>query len=200
MRISSDLIPHSQFHQGSWLIPVNKPSWYYFVKQENPNNISNESFIQSVDPALRELVAYLHDQGIKTTPSCSGHFRKLKDYKNVYHALESDLKHIRNGGLTLRDIETGKVILYSDHSYKLPWNQQEFLHEVMDYQHHGVIGIKVLNKSLQKKLLGLKVEHFLVRKEDDDIILFEINVDNEKANLKAWKELTTAIINAIEKN
>lgn len=199
MRISSDLIPHNRFHQGSWLAPVNKPCWYYFVKQENTNDISNERFIESVDSPLKELVTYLHEQGIKTTPSCSGHFRKLKDYKNVYDALESDLKHIRNGGLTLRDVETGKVILYSDHSYKLPWSQKDFLNEVMDYQHHGVIGIKIINRQLQKKLLSLKVENFIITLQDDDIVLFEINVNNEKANLKAWRELTQAIIGTVEK-
>lgn len=200
MRISADLIPHSRFHQGSWLIPVNKPSWYYFVQQENTNTILNEGFMHSVDLPLRELVAYLHDQGIKTTPSCSGHFKKLRDYKNVYDALESDLKHIRNGGLVLKDVETGKVILYSDHNYKLPWTQKDFLHAVMDYQHHGVIGIKIINKPLQNKLLSLQVENFSISKEDDDIILFEININNEKTNLKAWKALTNTIITTIEKN
>lgn len=200
MKISSGLIPHNRFHQGSWLIPVNKPSWYYFVKQENDNNISNESFMQSVDPPLKELVEYLHGQGIKTTPSCSGHFRKLKDYKNVYNALEGDCKNIRDGGLTLKDVETGKVILYNDHSYKLPWSQKDFLTEVMDYQHHGVLGIKVINKSFQKCMLSLKVDHFTVTKEADDIILFQINTISEKENLKAWKQLTKAIIGCIEKD
>jgi hypothetical protein len=74
MKITPELIPHSEFHTGCWLQNANKPGWYYFMKRKNANVIINDLFIETVDEPLRELVTFLHSRNIKTTPSCSGHY------------------------------------------------------------------------------------------------------------------------------
>lgn len=197
MNISSDLIPHNQFHLGSWLLPVKNPTWYYFLKKENANNITNASFIESVDEPLKELVCFLHKKGIKTTPSCSGHFRSVEDYEDLYEALEIDRKHIRKEGLELKDIETDKIYLYQDANYKLPWRKKQFLRKVMEYQRKGVLGIRVPEEQLKKKILSLEVEGIQIS-EKDGIVLLEIDQLNVRDNERSWKKITIAIKNLID--
>ena len=148
MKITPNFIPHDQFHKGSWLLPIDRPNWYYFKKQKNGNTISNNDFTTSVDGPLRELVKYLHKRGIKTTPSCSGHHIHEKNFEKIYSSLKEDKRDIRNEGLVLKDCETGKIYIYMNKNYLLPWSKKIFLKIVMLYQKEGVIGIKLRNKKL----------------------------------------------------
>src|SRR5204862_7330019 len=106
MKITPEFIPHEQFHKGIWLQPVNRPSWYYFMKMKSTNDIKNEDFMESVDAPLKELVSFLYQRDIKTTPSCSGHHKSEMNFEEIYDALEKDKEEIRNNGLQLKDIET----------------------------------------------------------------------------------------------
>src|SRR5690242_20563429 len=107
MKITPALIPHEHFHKGIWLQPVDLPCWYYFMKMKNENDIKNKDFLDSVDAPLKELVSFLHQRGLKTTPSCSGHHKSAKNFEKIYDVLEKDKEEIRNEGLELKDIETG---------------------------------------------------------------------------------------------
>src|SRR5215213_6746561 len=106
MSITPALIPHSEFHTGRWLLPVERPGWYYFQKKKSHHTITNKDFLKSVDKPLRKVVRLLHKKGIKTTPSCSGHHISERNLEKIYLALEKDKEDIRNGGLQLKDIET----------------------------------------------------------------------------------------------
>src|SRR5215510_414118 len=142
MRVTPALIPHNEFHTGAWLLPATRPEWYYFMEKKNQNTIANKNFLKSVDKPLRELVKWLHKKGIKTTPSCAGHHISERNLEKIYTDLQKDGEAIRNGGLQLKDIETGRLYLYRNSRYNLPWNKQNFLDEVIVYQKSGVIGLR----------------------------------------------------------
>src|SRR5215510_7778426 len=141
MRVTPALIPHNEFHTGAWLLPATRPEWYYFMEKKNQNTIANKNFLKSVDKPLRELVKYLHKKGIKTTPSCSGHHISERNLEKVYSGLEKDREEIRNGGLQLKDIESGRMYLYKDSGFDLPWSKEIFLEKVTEYQQNGIIGL-----------------------------------------------------------
>jgi len=196
-RISPALIPHQQFHLGAWLLPVNDPHWYYFLPKENPNQITNPAFIESVDPPLKNLVEYLHQNGIRTTPSCSGHFRSKETYRSLYDLLLKDKEQIRTEGLLLKDIETNKEILFLDKDYYLPWTRTDFLNEVMDYQHHGVIGMHIENEDLKNDILEIDADGIEIL-ERENIVLLLVYEDNVRDNLLTWKNITAEIKYVVE--
>ncbi len=193
MKITPELIPHSHFQNGIWLLPVNGSNWYYFLKKKNTNTISNNDFIESVDGPLKELVKFLHRKKIKTTPSCAGHHLGTNNLKNKYKGLYEDGKHIKNGGLQLMDIQNRKLYNYQDKNYQLPWNKEEFVTELRSYQQKGIIGLRLGNrKTVKEKLLKLKIEGVSVT-EKDKILFISINETSREKNKKKWKEITKAV-------
>ena len=191
MKITPNFIPHDQFHKGSWLLPIDRPNWYYFKKQKNGNTISNNDFTTSVDGPLRELVKYLHKRGIKTTPSCSGHHIHEKNFEKIYSSLKEDKRDIRNEGLVLKDCETGKIYIYMNKNYLLPWSKKIFLKIVMLYQKEGVIGIKLRNKKLSQEVLKINMPQVKIKEKNS--ILFIFTKDKNGNNLSRWKKITKKV-------
>jgi|ERR1043165_3294357 hypothetical protein len=189
LKITPELIPHSQFHTGVWLLPVQRPDWYYFLKKKSNNAIGNSGFISSVDKPLRPLVRWLHKRGIKTTPSCSGHHMAERSLENIYENLKLDKKEISNKGLLLQDIETGKTFLYQSPRYTLPWNRRDFLRKAVVYQRTGVLGIRLpKRKTVKKQIQKLQIPGVSVREQSGILFIFTNN--NTGDNRYAWKELT----------
>jgi hypothetical protein len=151
MRITPALIPHTDFHKGTWLLPVQRAEWYYFLNKKSNNAITNKNFLKSVDKPLRSLVKWLHKKGIKTTASCAGHHISERNLEKIYSDLQMDRDEIRNGGLELKDIETGKLYRYRNANYHLPWSKEKFLDEVIPYQKTGVIGLRLGNRKKIKE-------------------------------------------------
>jgi hypothetical protein len=191
MKITADFIPHTKFHKGSWLLPIKRPNWYYFKEQKRKNIISNKDFLQSVDGPLKELVEYLHKKGIKTTPSCAGHQINEKNFEKIYDSLKEDKKDICNNGLVLEDCESGKVYIYKNKKYQLPWSKKNYLKEVMEYQKEGVIGIKLRNKKLRKEVLKIKIPKVKIKKKNTVLLIFTKN--NNGNNRSKWKRITKKI-------
>lgn len=191
MKITPDFIPHNKFHNGRWLLPLERPYWYYFKEERNKNLISNKDFLKSVDKPLKELVKYLHKKGIKTTPSCAGHHISEKNFEKIYDSLKKDKKDIGNNGLMLEDCETGKIYIYKNKNYHLPWSKKFFLNEVMEYQKQGVIGIKLKNKKLRKEVLKINIPD--VKIKEKDAVLFIYTKDKNGNNLSKWKKITKKV-------
>jgi hypothetical protein len=193
VHLTPALIPHSQFHSGSWFISVENPLWYYFKRQKNINHISNPDFMESVDRPLQKLVRFLHSEGVATTPSCSGHFRTIQNYQKVFNALEKDGEKIRHDGLLVKNIETGKNFFYKSKHYHLPWNRETFLEKVVNYQRHGVLGMRLGNRrKIKKNILELNIEGAKF-KQKDGIVLIEVYQENLQKNISSWKEITSEI-------
>lgn len=191
-----DLIPQNKFHYGNWLKSDN--GWYYFqpIKRENLIPI-NKNFYYTVDEPLIEIVEYLHNLSIPTTPSCSGHFNDLKFNLDLYDRIYKDQAIIKNKKLKLYNPENNKKFIYSNPNFKLPWDKNKFLNEIFNYQHKGVIGIIDDQK---------KIYNFLLKKIPDNIKSIEIKYDNNKnttliltypeTNLELlynWKSITNII-------
>lgn len=202
MRITPALIPHAEFHTGSWLLPVKRPEWYYFMDKKSRNDITDKNFLKSVDKPLRSLVKWLHKKGIKTTPSCAGHHFSERNLEKIYSDLEKDREDIRNGGLQLKDIETGQFYLYRNGNYNLPWNKENFLDEVTEYQKTGVIGLRLGNRKKLKGKIFRAIEKLSPEvsiKEKDSVIFIFTNEDKAgNHNSDTWKKITRAIKSAMK--
>jgi hypothetical protein len=193
VQITASLIPHEEFHLGSWFVSVEKPCWYYFLKKRNTNRITNKHFMESVDEPLKELVNFLHQEGIRTTPSCSGHFRTQDVYEEIYDQLVQDREKIRGKGLELKDIETGKIIHYQNDSYELPWGEHEFLQKIMKYQHKGVLGMRLGHKrKIKNQILALKEPGTKIL-EREGVLLLLIDQGTSYENLATWARITQDI-------
>ena len=199
-KITPELIPHSEFHTGIWLLSPNRPDWYYFLKKRNHNSIRDKRFLSSVDRPLRKLVRFLHTRGIKTTPSCSGHHIRERSLEKIYDALEKDSQEIRSIGLNLKDVETGQIYFYNDKKYQLPWSREEFVEKVSVYQQKGVIGLRPgKRKKVKKQLLKLQIDGATFRERDGVIFIFT-NEDNKGDNRKTWKQITRAVMKVVDRS
>ena len=196
MKITPALIPHAEFHKGAWLLPTERPYWYYFMRKKTANTITNKNFLKSVDKPLRKLVKWLHERGIKTTPSCSGHHVSERDLEKIYSALRKDRHDVRNGGLLLKDIETGYSYLYKDNTYNLPWSKKDFIEKVKVYQQRGVIGLRLgQRKKLRRKILEVFDDFYdgISASEKDSIVFIFTSGHESGNNKKAWKIITRAL-------
>ncbi|MGZ3885099.1 MAG: hypothetical protein ACXVPQ_08780 [Bacteroidia bacterium] len=191
--ITPDLIPHIEFHKGSWLLPVNGADWYYFMKIPHQHKVTDKQFMSSVDKPLRALVKFLQKKKINTTPSCSGHHFKAGDFVKIYDDLEADMLNIRSHGLEMKDVESGQVILYRDPAYRLPWTKQEFLKRIKAYQQKGVIGFEASdNRQIRDELLHLHIDGAKIMAKDGMIfVLTTKNRQGENAGL--WRRITQKI-------
>jgi hypothetical protein len=168
------------------------------MRKHRVARITNRLFLKSVDGPLKELVKFLHRKGIKTTPSCSGHHKSEKAFEKIYSSLEKDKVEIRNDGLKLQDIETGKFYLYQDENYILPWQRKVFLHKILSYQQKGVIGIITGKRGrMKRKILSLKIAGTKIQEKDSIIFIF---TDEEKENgvKEVWKNVTMEIKKSLE--
>jgi hypothetical protein len=191
--ITPELIPHTEFHKGTWLLPVNGADWYYFMKKQPPHIITNKNFISSVDKPLRDLVRFFHKKKIKTTPSCSGHHFKVVDLEKIYDDLEEDRHKINTVGLELKDVETGEIFQYRDPHYNLPWRKTGFLKQVKDYQQKGVIGFETGdNRQIKDELLRLHIDGAKIIAKDK--MIFILTVENKYGdNTSLWRRITKQI-------
>lgn len=141
---SPNFVPHEVWDRFVWLLPHEKrrEPWYYAAATgEDPASRdlpSDPDFLQTVDPALRPLVSWLHWHGIATGPSCAGHDISKRGFKEIYAGLERDANQIQMDGLMLRDPEDGRDYLMQDESYELPWSSfQEFRQAAEEHQPIG---------------------------------------------------------------
>ena len=193
MEISPELISHEKFHKGLWLLSPQHAGWYYFAKKNNPCEVTAKNFIKTVDGPLRKLVKLLHKYKIVTTPSCAGHHIGERNLEKIYDSLEEDKKHILNGGLELKDVQTGNTFLYRNKDYKLPWGRKTFIRKLSSYQHHGIIGLKFGRlKKLKEKILSLKIKGSKIYEKDGIVFIF-VKGYKDVGNERIWGEVTRKI-------
>lgn len=189
MQITPELIDHTEFHTGLWLQNAANPGWYYFSKRKNPNIISRHSFIESVDKPLKDVVNFLHKNGIRTTPSCSGHLFPGHKIEKLYRSISVEADLIKSRGIYLKDVQTDKLFLFRNKNYELPWSKTDFINSLMQYQTKGILGIRLHRKLNAENILREtpdKVESYL----RDNILFFLCeNANNEKC----WKEITALV-------
>jgi hypothetical protein len=192
MNISPQLLPHSEFHKVTWLRSVERPSWYYYKKQRTNSAICNKHFLSSVDEPLCELVSLLHKKGIKTTPSCSGHHIKERNLEKIFANLQEDASIINTSGIHMTDVESGESQHYKDKYYRLPWDKYDFVKELSEYQHKGVLGLRIEDEMLKSYVKELQFNGVRV-KEDEGIVFIFTNEENAFDIRAIWKAVTAEI-------
>lgn len=188
MKISVDLIPHTDFHKGLWL-QSNQSTWYFFYESPREYKLpKNNNFYKTVDDDLLDIVKLLHSKGVPTTPSCSGHIMSRKHYSDLYDTINLTKNKIINDGITLKNPETGRRFFYKHNNYELPWDKNNFLNDMEDYQKKGVIGF-VDNGGIYDKLDGeLPIKH-------DDGITLVFSKGNSKGSISKNWENTYKLLN-----
>ena len=88
--------------------------------------------------------------------------------------------------------------MYKDKTYALPWNKKEFLKRLSNYQHKGVLGLRLgHSKKIREPILKLQVDH--VRIEEKEGILFIFTNENKQSDINAtWKEITRQVKKILE--
>lgn len=189
MKLYTELIPHKYFHKGIWL-STNSVPWYFFSPQDRQFKIpTNNKFYDTVDEPLLPIVKLLHKNGIPTTPSCSGHFRDIDEYSDIYDSLINAGKRIKKDSVVLKDDENNKKYYYRNKKFILPWDKDEFLDKIGKYQKKGVIGFVDKDKSIFNDLDG--GDYNLINNDGNTIIITESN--NKKELLDKWKNINNII-------
>jgi hypothetical protein len=201
MEITPDLIPHDRFHQGSWLQAELNPGWYYFMERKCPHRIRNRDFFKSVDKPLKELVRFLHEKGISTTPSCSGHHFPEGALARIYDGLCSDAERIRSDGLWMNDIESNERFFFRQPGYHLPWSKEEFLKRLGHYQQKGVLGLSASERPECVSKLARVLEAEMIRgvhvEKRGSLMLIFVTGNGEGDNDSTWYKVTRSAKRAL---
>lgn len=185
MKLNVNLIPHEHFHKGVWLNNKSIP-WYFFHQTNRNYEIpKNQDFYKTLDKPLKMVTKLLHNNGIPTTPSCSGHIKSENFYKDVYKSLKNAERKIRNDYMIFTDVENGKNYLYKNKNYKLPWSEEDFLKKIKEYQKIGVIGLVDDNEYFYDNLSGGNYELI----HDDGITILKLKSENPKGCDKNWESI-----------
>ena len=88
MKISVDLIPHTDFHKGLWL-QSNQSPWYFFYNSPREYTLPKDSkFYKTVDDELKGRLPVKHDNGITLIFSKGNSEDSIsKNWNNVYKLL-----------------------------------------------------------------------------------------------------------------
>lgn len=120
--VGSAYVPPDRFDHYAWMSPSRPPwapKWYYWRKIHSPNP-GNCVDLATVDPLLRKMVELANRKGVRTLPSCQGHFHDPRDTKEQAQWLKMEEPMMRRGTLPLTDTETRSRYLYRDPSYVAP--------------------------------------------------------------------------------
>src|SRR4051812_37377333 len=118
--LRADIVPHRRWPVSKWFYA--NPLWYYHRPGTDEEINATRKFYQLVDPDLRQLCHLLNSAGLRTCPSCQGHFYERNRFENIWTELTREQDEIRDGGLVVKDSETDKEFLFKDKNYALPWN------------------------------------------------------------------------------
>jgi|688.fasta_scaffold04100_21 hypothetical protein len=190
MKLNPDFIPHEDFHKGLWL-KTKKCPWFFFYETPREFTIpNNESFYNTVDDDLKLLVEFLHRNNIPTTPSCSGHIHDDNHNSQLFESIKNISKDLETG-LTFNDPENKRKFFYKNKSFKLPWEKNQFIDNITEYQGKGVLGFIDKNNKLKK------VSKMLPIQKKGNVSLIMTDNDSQKAITKNWKEITEIIKNSL---
>lgn len=146
--LRADLVAHEQWLWRQWFYADESALWYYHRPRHELRMVADRQFYALVDPELRELCQLLHGHGLRTTPSCEGHFYPEQRFQQIYKQLQQDQAAIRGQGLAVKDSETGQTYLFREESYRLPWSDyEEFFAQVGAQQGVGYLGVLVPRES-----------------------------------------------------
>lgn len=95
--------------------------WYYHTPRQMVAPPSVTVDYETLDPGVAGLVGKLHGWRIPTWPTCEGHWFDPRLAHSMYEQLREDERAIRESGLHLEHVETGKKVVYYNPTWALPW-------------------------------------------------------------------------------
>jgi len=194
-KISPSLIEPEFFHLYSWLQPQNSSdSWFYSLPSVRILKFpSHSNFYSTLDPGLAAAVKHLHQKGISTTPSCTGHFHPEETYKKIWQGIESTCDQIRKSGVCFLDPETGREHTCYDPHFQIPCTHENFIHQALQQGHQGVLGMfdpdsQICLRLRQESIPGTRIQR------DRTLTLFLTSPENEQELTTMWENFTDCIL------
>jgi hypothetical protein len=119
-------------------------AWYYHQPGRDRHINATRRFYRQIDRDLRELCHLLHEAGIITTPSCSGHWHERSHFENIWDSLKRQEHLIKTTGLDVTESESGRTHRFRSTEYHLPWSRlAEFYDQTVRQQSSGYIGVLI---------------------------------------------------------
>jgi len=160
--LRADIVPHREFALRKWFYA--NPLWYYHRRELAGEITLDGSFYKLVDPQLRELCRSLHEAGIRTTPSCQGHFYSRDHFQKTWDELEEEEAQIQSHGLIVRDSETQQLYLFRARTFQLPWLDFGcFYEQASVHQNKGYLGV-IVPRHLHRLCCALHNEGYRTRR------------------------------------
>ena len=128
--LKSDLLTNDVLYTRRWYYAT--PLWYYHGHGAMPRLNTDRTFYNLIDPDLRALCLLLHHYGLRTTPSCQGHFYPRMHYERIFWALRREETLIHTTGLGIFDAETGHGLVVNYHCRVEPALTVAVVHELVD--------------------------------------------------------------------
>lgn len=167
--LSPDFIPHSRFHHASWYQEKDGPKWYWNgIPRISHTLPRSENFYKTLDPEFVNVVKGLHQAGIPTTPSCTGHIAEPDFYSQTWDELKDQESRIKGKGIVLQDPETEHQSVYRYQNFSLPWNKDEFIGRGMAHQKKGCLGVCPSSRYVQA--FDVKIPGFETRRDNNTIV------------------------------
>ena len=140
----------------------------------------NDSRSKSIAPGIHEI-----DLEISSAAALD----QLLDSKRII-GIFGFSEGLRKGEI-LHDDENDRQFHYENKNYKLPWEKNEFLNRIINYQKKGVVGFVDNNGEMYRRMKNSKYNKFF----DSGITLILIkptDIDNME---KTWKIVHNDIVN-----
>ena len=139
--LRADLIPTHDWPLRQWF--QGDCRYYHGPRRQLPP-LGDPKFYRLLDPDLRPLCRLLIEAGLRTTPSCQGHFHPTHRFRRTWDQLHRERNAISGRGLVVRDAEAGQEYLFRDPAYRIPWPDfASFCAQSSADQNSGYLGILI---------------------------------------------------------
>lgn len=205
--LHADLLPHRRWGVRKWFYA--SPLWYYHGPSPDHRVQADSQFYALMDPNLRPLCRLLHQAGVRTTPSCQGHFYPREHFQRVWGQITRDAAAITQAGLPVRDSETGRLYLFRNPAYTVPWPTFEAFHDqVALHQTTGYLGILLprerselyesfLAGGHRSRTSAMLFDPYLGRLLASYVFHLFVHTPNPEQQARQWRYLTDLVHSAL---
>lgn len=201
MKIVGSVIPPIHFRRFRWVVPLDVPHpsrWHYGILLPTTHQGSSNVDPETIDAPLRSLVKGIHQLGLKTTPSCAGHFGM--DGSRVVQAaidMANEENWIRRKGLRVRDIESGDEDVVQDPSWRAP-DVKTLTRDALRWEGVGYLGVVCPRHLLPKRTVRMPwVEIVPVFDGCESRMDIWVQSPSTESQNQAWRNATEKILHSL---
>ncbi len=201
--LRAEPVPHIDWVFRAWY--QGSERYYHGPRREEPRPLANRIFFDRVDSDLRPLCRLLIDNGLRTTPSCQGHFHPRQRFAEIWDDLLHEQDAIRHEGLVVRDAETDAPYLFRDDRFRLPWDGfSSFLSAAYSDEGTGYLGILLdddrhdvsgsLSRAQQSgQHTTMHIDPAGRRVGSSQLYHIQVSTDDPDSQSRAWRDVTQRI-------